>query len=466
MNGMAALNGYWKLVRWLVLPERYHYWLFMFSLMVSIVTAISGVSGLLNGHIIGVLVIVFWAIVFTLWFSISLLMMHGQLLLMASNRQLYLLPGVRIRALTVYWLVITAMAVLLTVGQWVLMDTALSITGFVFNWSLCVLASVVFLWCLTFFSTFALLVFWGLCMLFSRFVWPLELSPWVMLVLALSALIGFSYWWLRWVPAKKYTNIFLMSNWQEFQKTASMPWLTISTKLGLLKKVSHPEPTSLFRYLLYGRMGNFGLRVLIWLLMTGVVLLCAELLAMNGYSAWLTEMMRVLIPITLWGYLCGGLGFFMRLYSNLGRVWLYFPGSRKMQFVVIERYFMLLMLVDLVFICLLASVACYWVYPEYLQLQWVIFYCLLVGGLNWLLFQMAWWLYCRTQGSNNWLGIATFFVIFVQVFVAGLCFGLVFSGSISAQAMMSGVIMFCILSAFLLRQRMLRTSQNMSFSRR
>jgi|GEM_PF-5776009 len=467
MNTPPSLNSYWQLFRWLMLPARYHYWLFIFFLAMSGVALVGAIFGLLNMQTDGVLLVGLWVTAFMLWFSVSILVLHGQLLVLASNRQLHLLPGLRSRALALHLLALTLIAVFITAWGCILKDNELSVAGFVFNWALCVLASIIFLLCLIWFSSVALIAIWLMSIIVAKFFWPLGLSPWLLLIVALLAWVGFGYWWLRWAPAKKFNNMFLMRNWQNFPKSAFNPPSLLPARLRQLGAIITPSTSSLFHNLLNGGAGSVPRRVMVGLGSNVVGLIAFGFLMQMKHSEPLGEFLRVLIPVALWAYISGaGLRFFIRLYANLGRAWLYFPGTRAALFGATEKYFIWLILLDLVMISLLAGIGCYWIYPDYLQLKWLVIYCMLAISVNWLVFHFGWWLYCYTKGSNSWLGVASLFILIVQIFISGLCWRLVVDGHLALEILLSGIVVSCLSIGFLLRSRALHASLGMTFSRR
>ena len=119
---------YWHLFRWLMIPARYHYWLFKLSMVVTVVAVFSIVVGsLLNVGDWRLVIVGIWAIVFSLWSFNAVLVLHGQLISLPSNRQLRLIPRVRERALVIHWVVLTIMAILFTAFQYFLKENGISI---------------------------------------------------------------------------------------------------------------------------------------------------------------------------------------------------------------------------------------------------------------------------------------------------------------------------------------------------
>lgn len=461
-------SQYWHLFRWMMMPARYHYWLFMLSLVVTVIAVFSvAVGSWLNVGDWRLVFVGVWAIVFSIWSFSAVLVLHGQLMSLPSNRQLRLMPGVRQRALVIHWVVLTIMAILLTACQHFLKEMKFTLDSVIFNWSLFSLASVIFLLCLKWFGSFSLLCFGLFWMVASIFVVPFDISPWLFFVLGLAASVGFSYWWLRWFPAKKIENIFLLRNWQSTQLAASNNWTKLPINMLAPRIKDMYTPVSLYLHLLNGVTGNALSRVIIWLMIGGCCVLGISLLiALFDYGGVLRDMAHVAIPITLWTFLSSaGMGYFTGLFASIGRVWFYFPGTRAELLSAVEKNFMLSLVIDLFFVCVLTALACYWVFPEYLLIKWVVFYCLLVLGVNWLLFHFVWYLYCRTQGSSNLLGVAIFFIIITQIFLAGICWSLVSGGKISADLIMLGVISCCLLGTLLLRSYAKKATPNMSFAR-
>lgn len=460
-------NQYWHLFRWLMIPARYYYWLFMLSVVVTVVAVFSALVGSwLNVGDWRLVVIGIWAIVFSLWSFSAVLVLHGQLLSLPSNRQLRLIPGVRQQALMIHWVVLTIMAILFTAYQYFLKEMEFTLDRVILNWSLFSFASVVFLLCLKWLASFSLLAVWFLGMGFSTFIWPLDISSWLLFVLALVVWLGFSYWWLRWLPTQKIDNVFLLRNWQSLQRTSFYHWTKLPINMLAPRIKVNYTPASLYLHLLNGVTGNVVSRVIIWLLMGSFAVLGLSLIALLGYGGAMRDIAQVTIPITLWIFLSSaGMGYFTGLFSSLSRVWFHFPGTRAELFSAIEKNFMLSLLIDLFFICALIGLACYWVFPEYLLIKWMLLYCLLVLAVNWTLFNFVWYLYCRTQGSSNLLGVAIFFIIMVQVFLAGFNWSVVINGKISMELLVLGAIFCCLLGALLLRVYAKKATLKISFAR-
>jgi hypothetical protein len=467
---MIATNiysQYWHLFRWLMIPARYHYWLFMVSVVVTVVAVFSVTVG--TWFKVGDWRLVFvgiWAIVFSLWSFSAVLVLHGQLMALPSNRQMRLIPGVRLRAMAIHWLVLTIMAILFTACQYFLKEMEFSLASIILNWSFFSLASVAFLLCLKWFASFALLAVWFLGMAFSIFIWPLNISPILLFAFALAIWLGFSYWWMRWLPTKKTENIFLLRNWQSLQRASCNSWIKFPINMLAPRIKNKYTFASLYLHLLNGVTGNAVSRVIIWLLMAGIAVLGVSLIALFGYGGAMRDIAQVAIPITLWTFLCSaGMGYFTGLFTSISRVWLYFPGTRAELLGAVEKNFLSSLSIDLFFISALISLACYWVFPEYLLIKWVLLYCLLVLTVNWALFHFVWYLYCRTQGSSNLLGGAIFLIVMLQIFLAGVGWSLVSSGKISAELLMLGAIFCCLPGGLLARGSAKKVTPTMNFAR-
>jgi hypothetical protein len=468
MIATNIFSQYWHLFRWLMIPARYHYWLFMLSLVVTVIAVFSVVVGsLFNVGDWRLVFVGIWAIVFSIWSFSAVLVLHGQLMSLPSNRQLRLISGVRQRALVIHWVVLTIMAILLTACQYFLKEMKFTLDSVILNWSLFSLASVTFLLCLKWFGSFSLLCFGLFWMALSIFAVPFYISPWLLFALALVIWLGFSYWWLRWFPAKKIENIFLLRNWRSTQLAASNNWTKIPINMLAPRIKNMYTPVSLYLHLLNGVTGNALSRVIIWLVIGSFCVLGIGLLiVLFDYGGIMRDMAHVAIPITLWTFLSSaGMGYFTGLFASIGRVWFYFPGARVELLGAVERNFILSLVIDLIFVCILTGLACYWVFPEYLLIKWIVLYCLLVLVVNWLLFHFVWYLYCRTQGNSNLLGVAIFLIIIMQLFLAGVGWSLVSGGKISADLIMLGAIGCCFPAALLLRSYAKKATPNMSFAR-
>lgn len=468
MIATNIVSQYWHLFRWLMIPARYHYWLFMLSMVVTVIAVFSVVVGsLLNVGNWRLVFVGIWAIIFSLWSFSAVLVLHGQLLSLPANRQMRLISGVRQRALVIHWVVLTVMAILFTACQYFLKEMNFTLDGIILNWSLFSLVSVIFLLCLKWFAGFSLFAVWIVGMGFSTFIWPLNISPWLLFALVLVVWLGFSYWWLQWLPMQKVENIFLLRNWQCVQRTSFYHWAKLPINMLAPRIKNNYTPASLYLHLLNGVTGNALSRVIIWLLIGSLCVLgISFLIVLLGDGGAMRDVAQIAIPITLWTFLSSaGMGYFIGLFASIGRVWFYFPGTRAELLSAVEKNFMLSLVIDLFFVCVLAALACYWVFPEYLLIKWGVLYGLLVLTVNWLLFHFVWYLYCRTQGNSNLLGVAISFIIIMQIFLAGVVWNLVSSGKISAELLMLGAICCCLPGTLLLRGYAKKATPNMSFAR-
>lgn len=191
------------------------------------------------------------------------------------------------------------------------------------------------------------------------------------------------------------------------------------------------------------------------------------LIVLLGHGGGLRDFAHIAIPITLWIFFAtAGMGYFTGLYASIGRVWFYFSGTRLELFDAVEKNFMLRLIIDLFFICVLVGFACYWVFPEYLQIKWILLYCVLVLIVNWTLLHFFWWLYCRTEARGNIFGFAVSLITMLQAFMAGVGWSLVPNGRTSAELLALGVIFCCMSGAILLRVYAKRAIPKMSFVRR
>ena len=464
---VSTVDQYWHLFRWLMIPARYHYWLFLITVAVTVLAVFSALLG--SGLNIGgwrLLAIGIWAVVFSLWSFSTVLVLHGQLVSLPSNRHLRFIPRVRQRALAIHWVVLTVMTIFFTAAQYFLKEIKFTLDSIILNWSLFSLASVAFLLCLKWLSSYSLLGVWLLGMGFSAFVWPLAISPWLLFALALIVWFGFSCWWLRWLPAGKVENIFLMRGGQILQNTSVYPWARLPINMLAPRIKTRYTSASLYLHLLNGVTGNLASRVIIWLLIGGFAVAGLGLISLLGYGGAMSDIAQVAIPITLWTFLSSaGMGYFMGLFANVGRVWFYFPGTRAELFSAVGKNFFSSLLIDLFFICVLIGLACYWVFPEYLLIKWVLLYVLLVLAVNWGMFHFVWYLYCRSQGNTNLLGVSIFLILLVQIFLAGFSWGLVSSGRVGAELLVSSAILCCFPVALLLRAYAKKATPKMCFPR-
>lgn len=468
MSAQQTASTYWHLFRLLTMPARYQYWL----LIISIGCALLGALGALVGY--------WWlwipaAALFSVWFFTAGLIIHGQLLVVASNRSLSLLRSIRQRALVIHVATLSLVSVLPALLQ-IVKGEAL-IDSLVVSWVLCSLMSFGFIACLVWSPQFGLLLLWVVGWGFYKLVWPLGVPLWLYFGVAVIAWWLYARWWLRWLPAKRIDNPFMMASWGTMQVRVQISFvgqgLFIGVKRRLLRLIvaREPSPRDLYASLLTGGAVSLPGRLVNWLTFTVILLLVWLLAYVFGAMGFFNDMIGIVGPIMFWVFLSGaGMGFIMWMYHNLARAWLYFPGSRSTLFRAIEWRYLQCLLMDSTLFCLLGAVVFKAVFPDVYEeislLLWLPLYFLLVLGFWWFFFQCGWLVYCYTHGSVQWWSFAVFLGVIGQLVLAGSCWWLVEQGVQAPETLAFMLVIVFLALGLVLRPLAQVASRRMSFARR
>lgn len=97
MNTRTHFAGYWQLFRFLTMPARYQYW----TLNLGLISGVLALGAVALGT--KTWLIVLPLAIFAIWLFNAMIMLHGQLLAVASSRTLNLLPLTRRRALLIHF---------------------------------------------------------------------------------------------------------------------------------------------------------------------------------------------------------------------------------------------------------------------------------------------------------------------------------------------------------------------------
>lgn len=468
MNVPQRVSAYWYLFRLLTMPARYQYWI----LIASIGCAVPGVVGQVLGY--------WWlwipaVILFAIWVFNAALVIHGQLLVMASNRSLNLLPGMRQRALVIHLAAMSLVSVPLALFQF--MKGEALVASLIGSWTLCSLLSFGFIASLVFSLQYGLLLLWLCGWGFYQLVWPLGIPLWLYCGIAAVAWWLYIRWWLRWLPPKQIGNPFMVATWASMQERSQNAFagqgILVDTGARLLRlfPARKVTPGDVCMHLLMGGAGSLLERLMNWLILIAVVVLIFLLCRVVGVAGVLKDIAEVLVIICFWGFLSGaGLGFVMWMYQNLGRVWLNFPGSRSALFNAIERRYLQGLLLDSVLFCCVGLVVLRLMYsgsyPDMPLLLWGSCYFVLVLTFWWFYFQYAWLVYCRTHGSIQWWNFAMFLGLIGQLVVAGGSWWLVEHRGLSPELVAALLALAFLLSGLVLRPLAQSASVRMSFARR
>jgi hypothetical protein len=468
MSIHSNVNAYWQLFRLLAMPSRYQYWF----LLMSIGCALLGVLAWPFGYWwLGLPSVAF----FGLWLVFAGLVIHGQLLAVASNRSLGLLHSIRRRALVIHALIMTLIAVILGLLQ-VLRGEAL-ISSLVVSWALCSLVSFGFVASLVWSPQYGLFILYLLGIGLYYVVWSLlNLPVWLYLGVAVLAWWVYARWWLQWRPKKRINNPFMAVTWGARQRThkPSSVWRTYSgVKRRLLLPLVNLEssPRDLYMSLLMGGATSPLNRLINWLVFTAFFILIWLLFYTFAGMGVLYDMVSAFSGLMFWGFLCGaGMGFIMWMYHNLARAWLYFPDDRCALFRAIEWRYLQCLLMDSALFCLLGAgvlrVGFSQLYTEISLLLWLPLYFLIVVSFWWLYFQCVWLLYCYTQGSLKWWSFAIVFGVAAQLMLAASVWWLVeWRGQALEHLAILFILSFLLLS-LALRPLAQKASRRMTFARR
>ncbi|MEN0035785.1 MAG: hypothetical protein AAGC78_01905 [Cellvibrio sp.] len=468
MSAPRIVSAYWQLFRLLTMPARYQFWILIGSLGCVLLGAVGSVLGYAW----------FWIpapVLFGIWFFNAALVIHGQLLVLASNRSLNLLPNVRQRALVIHFAIIILISVALTLLQFMKGEAlAASVIG---SWTLCSLLSFGFIASLVFSPQYGLLLLWLFSWGFYRLIWPLWIPLWCYSCVAVIAWWVYIRWWLRWLPEKRISNPFMVATWETLQQRSQNASGGQGILVGVAQRwlrffpAKNASPQDAYIYLLMGGAGSRLARLVNWLVALVILMLVFSLCRIFGISNVLQDLAQVAAVICVWGFLGGaGLGFIMWMYHNLGRTWLYFPGSRAALFKAIERRYLQVLLLDALLFCVAGFLVVQLIYPDlYLDRSSLLrgaYYFVLVLSFWWFYFQCAWLVYCRTHGSVQWWNFAVFLYVIGQLMLAGCCWWLVEKNGQSPESLVMILVLGFLLFGLALRPIAQAASLRINFSRR
>lgn len=406
---MKSLYLYGHLFKWLFMPNRFNYWLFIICIVSGCIAGISSAF-----HVIwpaGV-----FLLVFTLWFVSGLLSLSGQLIALGSCRQFGLLPLIRTRMLIIYWaaniVLILIVATLIHVLHQHIWLTALAIGG-----SMCIFLSVLFIWINAGSKLLAPIM---LFILFISSKWiysAVSACPLLSGLFAIALASGFSYWWYQWRPVKRVNNVFLIRSLDKVGLDVAPAQNYFLAQL--LSKFFPSKVNNLHGVLLKGGPDTIQHRAMIWFL--GLVMMTIYGListVLIGASA-IKELTMVTVPILLWSFLlAGGLGLPLNIYRNLGRTWLYFPGSKRLLLHYIEKIFYRDLLLDTVAVCVIACV--YLALLDKLTMAMYVVPVYMLGVLAMQIFSYYASLYIHLQTSGSYTWYRVFMFVYIAIVLIGL----------------------------------------------
>lgn len=468
MNSVLSLNSYWYLFRLLAMPARYQYWLLVMSIGCALLGALGGLFG-------------YWwlwipaAALFPVWLFTAILVIHGQLLAVASSRSLNLLRSIRQRALVIHLGMLGLVSVLLALLQ-IIKGEAL-ISSLVGTWVLCSLASFGFIAALVLSPRYGLLLLWLVGWGFYKFVWPLGLPLWLYLSTAVIGWWFYARWWLQWRPERRIDNPFMMASWGTMQLrtqnlfAGQVAFIGMKRRLIQLLIAREPSPRDVYLNLLMGGVVSLTGRLINWLAFVAILISVWLLSYVFGAMGLFNDLIGIVGVVMFWAFLSGaGAGFIMWMYHNLARAWLYFPGSRSGLFRAIEWRYLQCLLMDSTLFCLLGAVVFRTVFPDvYVEISlllWLPLYFLLVLGFWWFYFQCGWLVYCYTHGSVQWWSFVVFLGVVGQLVLAGICWWLVAQGVQPPENLAFTLVIIFLVLVLLLRPLAQIASQRLSFARR
>lgn len=468
MSLHSTVSAYWHLFRLLAMPSRYQYWL----LVMGIGCALLGLVAWPFGYgWLSLLGIAFLGV----WLAISGMLIHGQLLVVASNRTLILLHGMRRRALVVHALMVALIAVVLA-----LLHTLKGgdlISSLIVSWALCSLVSFGFVGSLVWSPQYGMLISYLLGIGLWYVVWfLLDLPAWLYLGVAVVAWWVYARWWLQWRPEKRIHSPFMAVTWGAMTRnhSPSIGWHIVGDVKRYLLRLfvtTEPSPHTLFLTLLMGGEASLVNRLINWLFI--VVLLISVWLLSYAFGGMgvLSDLVNAFGELLYWVFLCcAGMGFLMRMYHNLARAWLYFPNHRCALFRVIESRYLQCLLMDSVMFCLLGALVVQIGFPELrtntLLVVWFPLYFLIVVSFWWFYFQCAWLMYCYTQGSLKGWSAAIVSGVNAQLMLSAGVWWLVEQRGHSLEYLAILVIVIFLLLSLALRPLAQKASRRMTFARR
>ncbi len=468
MSIHSNINAYWQLFRLLAMPSRYQYWLLVMGIGCGLLGLLAWPFGywwfaLPSIGFLGV------------WLAISGMVIHGQLLAVASNRTLILLHAIRRRALVVHALMVALIAVVLAFLH--TLKGGDLISSLIVSWALCSLVSFGFVASLVWSPQYALLISYLLGIGFWYVVWfLLDLPVWLYLGVAVVAWWSYARWWLQWLPANRIHSPFVAVTLIAMTRnhSSSIRWRIVDNLKHYLSRMfvgTQSSPRDLYLSLLMG--GEVGLlnRLMSRVVLTAIVILAWFFLYARVGKGSVNDVLDIFLALMFLAFFCGaGMAFIVWMYHNLARTWLYFPRDRCALFRAIEWRYLQCLLMDSVLFCLLGAVVLVSGFSE-LNVDissplWLPLYFLLVVSFWWFYFQCAWLVYCYSQGSLKWWSFAnTFVVAFQLMLAAGGWWWVKQSGQSLKHVAILLIVIFFLLSVAL-RPLAQKASRRMTFARR
>ncbi len=379
---------------------------------------------------------------------------HGQLFWVAGNRQLSMMSAIQRHLLISYVAVVVLVACSLILfeiffgkGGLVHLVAAISLS-IVFN---CVALSIAY------FSPLVIPFFWVMVIIKSGEIWQVALAEVELLAVAAGATMTVLLLnWKKWMAAalRRKTPALLSSD--------SRYWRAFFRRYITLLSEYNWRPHSLLGSLLLGRADNpwrgvLGLTaifLLLWLF-SGVI--------SSNTETWFQEdMLRSGINMAIAVWMIGSPQFLIhKIYTNLSRLWLVFPGERNCFFLYLER-------------CLLEEIAknCF-VIGVFIAIaillgagllqepiDWAIGLSILIGLvlLQCLYFYLSLWIYLRTEADHKWFSTVSSILIILIIssvsFVSAKVeanhwdFSIVAVTTLSVLVLSVGALRFLLVSAW------------------
>jgi len=397
--------------------------LFLYTTLNRVLWKLSlfGVGLLLVAMLISIEWLMFLAVPFIAMAPlIMFLLFHLQLFRVAGNRQLNALPGIHTQLFIYFVLVVILVASCLMLfeflvgkGRAVHIATAISLS-IVFNCAAL---------CVAYFSPLVILFFWGMVIVEGGAIWQVALheAEWLSAT-AVACMILLVLNWKKWmrVSLQRKTSSLLIRD--------SIYWRSFFQRYISLLSEYHWRPHSLLGSLLLSRADN-PWRALLGLTAIVLMLLLVSIAITRSTTTWLQgDMLHYGVTLVVVVWMIGSPQLMIsRLYTNLARLWLVFPGERKSLLRYLEGR--LLRLSTINFLIVVAVVVLMTMLSEphlLLELKyWAEKLSLLIGLvlLQWVYFYLSLWIYLRSEADFKWhstvTSILSILVIFSASFVAG-----------------------------------------------
>lgn len=374
---------------------------------------------------------------------------HRQLFWVAGNRQINALPGIHAQMFGYFALVVIVVAGCLmqfelfaTKGSSVHIGAAISLS-IVFNCAALFIA---------YYSPLVIPVFWGMVIIESGAIWQVALheAEWLAATSAACMFLLLLNW-------KKWMSASLQRKSPSPLTSNSIYWRAFFQRYIALLSEYHWRPHSLLGSLLIGRADN-PWRALLGLTAIVLLLLFASIAITRNTTTWFqgdVQHIGVTLVVAVW--MIGSPQFMItRIYTNLARLWLVFPGERKSLLLYLEGRLLRLSAIN--FLIVVVVLVAMTLLSEPRQLlgltYWVKGLSLLVGLAlsQWVYFYLSLWIYLRSEADLKWQSTVTSILSLLLICVASFV-----AGKVDANAWSFSPVAATTLTALLVCVSILRT---------